>query len=136
MASICGVSDTAEAGVNRIRVATDAEFARARKEAFAAADGRCVKCGATAAEGHHAYGPLDNDPRHIRPLCYRCHAVAPTGDAYWEWERSGKTGDEIATEYARAVIRSKMPDLADAEFDGIFAQIVPAALAVLGRCNS
>ncbi len=47
-------------------------------------------------EVHHVYGRKDDSHEHLRPLCYLCHAVAPCGDAYWEWEKSGASGPEQA----------------------------------------
>jgi len=51
----------------------------------------CLKCGSDIrVEVHHVYGTADRDPDHHRPLCYRCHLIAPMGDAYWE--QNGEDG--------------------------------------------
>lgn len=78
------------------------EYRGKRKVALALSGGQCIKCGNTAREVHHVYGPTDNKIEHLRPLCWHCHLVAPTREAYWEWEQSGKSGPELLTEYVLA----------------------------------
>ena len=74
------------------RLKTDGVFSRARRRAFRLSSDSCVKCGNLAREAHHVYGPEDNDPAHVRPLCRWCHCIAPMGHAYWLWERFGESG--------------------------------------------
>jgi hypothetical protein len=64
-------------------------WAKIKAEVLARDGSRCRKCGLeTFLEVHHVYGPDDNDPNHIRTLCYWCHCRAPMGDDYWEWEKN------------------------------------------------
>lgn len=53
----------------------------------------CVKCGfRRGLEVHHVNGYEDFTADNLRTLCYMCHCVAPMGDEYWPWEKSGGDG--------------------------------------------
>jgi hypothetical protein len=104
-------------------------FLRARPIAMRAAGGRCVKCLVTATEVHHVYGYHDNAAEHLKPLCHPCHNVAPMGEEYWEWERSGPSGAVVVQAYVLAKLRAAYADLSDAEFHALTEQ----TLAIIAR---
>lgn len=114
--------------MNKTRSATQAEYRRGRKKAFRKSDYACVKCDGNATECHHVYGPEDNDPEHLRPLCYWCHLVAPTGDDYWVWEKSGESGPGRIVREVRPISRMLESGMSDAQFSELFDFMVSIAL--------
>lgn len=95
-------------------------YRRGRRAAFLESHGNCVKCGREAMEAHHVYGPTDDSPENLRALCYRCHLVAPAGDAYWVWEESGESGPERFMRTCKPIVRAMMMDLAEEEFNELY----------------
>jgi hypothetical protein len=85
---------------NRSRDQFLAEYRKARPAVLDRDESRCRKCGhAEGIEVHHVNGFEDNGIDALVTLCDLCHGAAPTGEAYWEWEKSGRSGPDIAQEF-------------------------------------
>lgn len=91
----------------RKRDAFDPMFKAIRPAVLERDKNQCAKCGyAASIEVHHVNGYEDCRFEMLRTLCYRCHLIAPMGEEYWEWEKSGQNGWESAVDF----IVKKTPD--------------------------
>lgn len=105
----------------RARDAHMSRFAAARPEALRRSGGRCVKCFAMAAEVHHVNGYEDNRVEMLQPLCYFCHLVAPMGNEYWVWLKSGPSGESTVYDH---VMREMRKHYTDEEIDAMARQLL------------
>lgn len=94
------------------RTLAEREYLRNRKAVISAANGLCVKCGAAYDEVHHVYGRKIASTEMLRPLCQPCHLLlAPNGDPYWEWEKSGSSAKKFFEDGGLVLIHSKQLDM-------------------------
>lgn len=118
------------------REMAEAQYRRNRRVVLRAANHLCVKCGEKADEVHHVYGREVGDVEKLRPLCQPCHRLlAPNGDEYWEWERTGKSARQFIEDGVLALIEAKGLDISQEARREAAAQIATTLLKMMPRTS-